>query len=457
MLCFMMKLNLMFFFLFFFNLMFNYVNKVFFMLIMMFIFIIMMMKSSFMVTGFYSIYGYLMMIDNYSKGLIMLSIWILFLMVMASIMLFKLKYFNDMFININILMLMILFLVFSVMNLFFFYILFEFSLIPMLLLIFGWGMQVERLQAGMYMLFYTLFSSLPLMLLIFFIYYEENTFMFDLMFLMKLFYFNNNFFFYHYFMMVFPFLVKLPMFIFHLWLPKAHVEAPVSGSMILAGVMLKLGSYGMLRLMLIFEKFCMYYNYIFMIWMLIGSFYISMICLIQVDLKMLVAYSSVVHMGIMMVGMMTLTKLGYLGGYFMMLSHGLCSSGLFCLVNFNYERLMSRSFFFNKGMMTLMPKMSLWWFLLCVMNMSSPPSLNLLSEIFLISVIINFSLMFLIFIMVICFLSAVYSLYLFSFTQHGKFKESNLMFLSSFMVEFLIVFLHWLPMNVIFLNLDFFV
>nr|AIC09094.1 NADH dehydrogenase subunit 4 [Gasteruption sp. M19] len=433
-----------------------FMKNMFFMIFLLFMVFMMIFFGSFMVTGFYGVYNYLIMVDNYSKGLILLSLWILFLMILSSNSLFKLNYYDNLFININCMMLIILMMVFSVMNLFSFYLLFEASLVPVLLLIFGWGLQVERLQAGMYMLMYTLFSSLPMILLIFYIYYIEGSLMFDLMFFNKNFFFNN-FFFYHYFMLIFPFLVKLPMFLVHLWLPKAHVEAPVSGSMILAGVMLKLGSYGLFRLMLIFDKISVKYNYLFIVVSLMGSFYLSLVCLLQVDMKMLVAYSSVVHMGLLLSGMMTLSNVGYLGGYYMMLSHGLCSSGLFCLVNFNYERLMSRSFFFNKGLMNLMPKMSLWWFLLSVMNMSSPPSLNLLSEIFLVSSIVNYTLYLIPLIIFVCFFSAVYSLYLFSFTQHGKFKEFNMMIMNGLLLEYVVVIMHWLPMNIIFLNLDYFI
>nr|AZL93251.1 NADH dehydrogenase subunit 4 [Gasteruption tournieri] len=452
----MIKLNFMIFGFMIMSIFLNKINNMFFMLLILLLFFIMFMVSSFMVTGFYMIYGYLIMIDNYSKGLILLSLWILFLMILSSLMLFKFNYFINLFININCLMLIVLIMVFSVMNMFYFYILFESSLVPVLLLIFGWGMQVERLQAGMYMLMYTLFSSLPMMLLMFYVYNDLGSLMFNYMNYEKFFFFNN-FFFYQYFMLIFPFLVKLPMFLVHLWLPKAHVEAPVSGSMILAGVMLKLGSYGLMRLMLIFEKISFKYNYLFIIIGLLGSIYLSLICLVQVDMKMLVAYSSVVHMGLLMSGMMTLTEMGYLGGYYMMLSHGLCSSGLFCLVNFNYERLMSRSFFFNKGMMNLMPKMSLWWFLLSVMNMSAPPSLNLLSEIFLVSVILNYTVFFIPLIIMICFFSAVYSLYLFSYTQHGKFKEMNMCMMNGFLLEYMLMIFHWLPMNIIFMNLEFFI
>nr|YP_009936910.1 NADH dehydrogenase subunit 4 [Tuta absoluta]QNT11854.1 NADH dehydrogenase subunit 4 [Tuta absoluta]UJM44076.1 NADH dehydrogenase subunit 4 [Tuta absoluta]UJM44089.1 NADH dehydrogenase subunit 4 [Tuta absoluta] len=393
--------------------------------------------------------SYMFSCDMISFGLILLSIWISSLMIMSSENLFKNKFYINFFL-LNIIMLMImLFLTFSVMNLFMFYLFFEGSLIPTLLLIIGWGYQPERIQAGMYLLFYTLFSSLPLLLGIFYIFYEMNYIM---IYFLKFFNFNIYLL---YFCMLMAFLVKMPMYFVHLWLPKAHVEAPVSGSMILAGIMLKLGGYGLLRVMIFLQEINLKLNIIWVTISLIGGVYISLKCFCQIDIKSLIAYSSVAHMSIVISGIMTMNYWGFMGSYILMIGHGLCSSGMFCLANINYERFHSRSLFINKGLMNFMPSMSLWWFLLMSSNMAAPPSLNLMGEVSLINSLVSWSWMTMISLMLISFFSAGYSLYLFSYTQHGEYYSGLYSFYTGVSREYLLLMLHWLPLNFMILKVDY--
>nr|YP_010616545.1 NADH dehydrogenase subunit 4 [Melitaea bellona]WAU48192.1 NADH dehydrogenase subunit 4 [Melitaea bellona] len=393
--------------------------------------------------------SYMMGCDLISYGLILLSIWISSLMVMASEKLYNTKFYYNFFLFNILLLLLLLFLTFSMMNLFMFYLFFEGSLIPTLVLIIGWGYQPERIQAGMYLLFYTLFVSLPLLLGIFFIYEKMNSMM---MYFMKFYDYNLLLL---YISMIMAFLVKMPMYFTHLWLPKAHVEAPVSGSMILAAIMLKLGGYGLLRVLIMMQKINLKMGLIWVVISLIGGVCISLKCFCQVDMKSLIAYSSVAHMSLVIGGIMTMNYWGFMGAYVLMIGHGLCSSGMFCLSNINYERLNSRSLFMNKGMMNFMPSMSMWWFLFMSSNMAAPPSLNLMGEISLINSLISWSWLSMIMLMMISFFSAGYSLYLFSYTQHGKYYSGIYSFYGGVSREYLMLMLHWLPLNIMVFKIDY--
>nr|YP_009334280.1 NADH dehydrogenase subunit 4 [Andraca theae]APO08739.1 NADH dehydrogenase subunit 4 [Andraca theae] len=419
-------------------------------LVQMLLFLVMFLFMN-MMLSFYSFsnISYMFSCDIISSGLIMLSIWICSLMILASENLLKLNFYINFFLFNVVFLLIMLYLTFSVMNLFLFYLFFEGSLIPTLLLIIGWGYQPERLQAGMYLLFYTLFASLPLLLGIFYIFISYNCIM---IYFLK---FLNLDFIILYLVMISAFLVKMPMYFVHLWLPKAHVEAPVSGSMILAGIMLKLGGYGLLRVMIFLQSINLKLNYFWVIMSLVGGFYISLKCFCQVDIKSLIAYSSVAHMSMVIGGIMVMNYWGFMGSYLLMIGHGLCSSGMFCLANINYERVHSRSFFVNKGMMNFMPSMSLWWFLLMSSNMAAPPSLNLLGEISLLNSLLSWSWLMMVVLVLISFFSAGYSLYLYSYSQHGKFYMGLYSFYLGVSREYLLLLLHWLPLNFMVLSVEY--
>nr|WNV22566.1 NADH dehydrogenase subunit 4 [Psylliodes chrysocephala] len=393
--------------------------------------------------------SYMIGCDLLSFTLILLSFWICSLMILASGKLNKNNDFKNFFLLVMVFLMISLFMTFSSMNLFIFYLFFEISLIPTLILIIGWGYQPERLEAGIYLLFYTMLMSLPMLLMIFYLYKNMSlSFMFLLSDLNSMF---------MYLCMNFVFFIKIPMFFMHLWLPKAHVEAPVSGSMILAGVMLKLGGYGLLRLMMMFQLFINNWNLMIIVISMFGGFIISLVCMRQSDMKSLIAYSSVSHMGLALAGLMTLNYWGMWGALVMMLAHGLCSSGLFCLANLMYERTMSRSLYLNKGLLNLIPTFSLYWFLLLSSNMAAPPSLNLLSEIMLINSLISYSNINMLWLSLISFFSAAYSLFLYSYSQHGKFYSSLFSFMNGLNREYLLLLLHWFPLNLLFMKMEIFI
>nr|YP_009185874.1 NADH dehydrogenase subunit 4 [Margarinotus merdarius]ALO70681.1 NADH deshydrogenase subunit 4 [Margarinotus merdarius] len=382
--------------------------------------------------------------DVVSHLMILLSVWICCLMLTASLKIKFTRVFPSLFLLVVLALFLALFTAFSAMNFLVFYIFFEMSLIPTLFLIMGWGYQPERLQAGIYLLFYTLCGSFPMMLSIFYMYKyfgSLNYYLFS--------YVDSSVFF---LCLNFAFMVKIPMYFVHLWLPKAHVEAPISGSMILAGVMLKLGGYGLIRTLFISIPVIHSLNCVFVGVSLLGGAIISLVCLCQPDVKSLIAYSSVSHMGLVLGGLMTLSYWGLVGALVMMIAHGLCSSGLFCLSNINYERFHSRSFMLNKGLINIMPVFSLWWFLFCSSNMAAPPSLNLLGEIMLINSLITFSWITVFPLAFLSFFSAGYSLYLYSYTQHGKTFSGFYSYHLGSVREHLLLFLHWFPLNILVLS-----
>nr|UHA56246.1 NADH dehydrogenase subunit 4 [Risoba obstructa] len=438
-----------FFFMMIFMIPFCFMKNMFWLVQMMLFLLMFMFMNLMMSVNLYCNLSYMMSCDVMSYGLIMLSIWITILMIMSSENLFKTNYYVNFFLLNIMFLLLLLYLTFSVMNMFLFYLFFEGSLIPTLMLIIGWGYQPERIQAGMYLLFYTLFVSLPLLIGIFYVFNEMNCMM---IYFLK---FINLNMYMLYFSMILAFLVKMPMYFVHLWLPKAHVEAPVSGSMILAGIMLKLGGYGLMRLLVFLQEINMKLNYIWIIISLIGGFYISLKCFCQVDIKSLIAYSSVAHMSIVISGIMIMNYWGFIGSYILMIGHGLCSSGMFCLANISYERLHSRSLYINKGMMNFMPSMSMWWFLLLSSNMAAPPSLNLMGEISLINSLLSWSWISMLMLMLVSFFSAGYSLYLYSFIQHGKYYCGIYSYYMGVSREYLLLLLHWLPLNIMLLKIDY--
>nr|YP_009307996.1 NADH dehydrogenase subunit 4 [Huananpotamon lichuanense]AOS50518.1 NADH dehydrogenase subunit 4 [Huananpotamon lichuanense] len=393
--------------------------------------------------------GFMFGMDYLSYIMVYLSVWIVFLVLLASESIKSGKKFHLSFIMVNLILLMSLMITFSSISYLIFYISFEMSLIPTLILILGWGYQPERIQAGIYMLFYTLTLSLPLLVCLLNIYYNKGSLIMMMsslkagnMYMMNIWYI----------FMVLAFLVKLPMYMFHLWLPKAHVEAPVAGSMILAGILLKLGGYGLFRVLILFQLTGISFMNIWMSVGLMGGFIISLVCLRQVDMKSLIAYSSVVHMGLVLCGLMIYSWWGLMGAVMVMIGHGLCSSGLFSLANMIYERVGSRSLLLSKGLLNFMPSMGMWWFILSISNMAAPPSLNMVGEISLIISMISWSELTMIGIMLISFFSAAYTLYMYSLSQHGLFYNSLYACCSGKVREYMVLMLHWMPLNILILN-----
>ena len=403
-----------------------------------FLFIILINYSNYFVN-----LSYFLGCDLLSYRLILLRLWISALILIARERVFKNNNYKKLFLFNIILLLFLLVLAFGNNNLFIFYLFFEGRLIPTLFLILGWGYQPERLQAGLYLLFYTLLVSLPIIIGLFYLYnfigsinfYLINNYIFDFDIL--------------YISIILAFLVKIPIFLVHLWLPKAHVEAPISGSIILAGIILKLGGYGLIRVYSFLQLRGIKYNFLWISIRLTGGILIRLVCLRQTDLKSLIAYSSVAHMGIVLAGLITINFWGICGSLSLIIAHGLCSSGLFCLANISYERLGRRRLLINKGILNFIPSITLWWFLLRSANIAAPPTLNLLGEISLLNRIIRWSWISILFLSLLSFFSAAYRLYLYAYTQHGKFYSGIYSFINGKIREYLLLLLHWFPLNLL--------
>ena len=367
--------------------------------------------------------------DLLRKSLVLLSIWLIMLMIIAQK---RVNYKKLLLINMIVLLVRLVF-TFNTTNIIIFYFFFEWSLIPIFFIIIGWGYQPERLKASLSLFFYTLFASLPLLISIVIIINWSGSVKLRIIITQGM----PNFL---WTITVLAFLVKFPMYFVHLWLPKAHVEAPVSGSIILAGVLLKLGGYGIIRLIRVTNIRIISSQIIALA--LIGGGILGVLCIVQRDIKVVIAYSSVVHIALVIAGRLRLTKWGFEGVLIIILAHGVCSSGIFAAANMIYERRHSRRFFFNSGLLNRRAIFRIVWFVLIVANFGGPFTYNLLGEILLILNLSSLTINSLSVILFLSFFSAAYRLILYRSTNQGQTGNNNSVLIKVRFSEMIILISH---------------
>ena len=305
-----------------------------------------------------------------------------------------------------------------------FYVFFEAVLIPMFLIIGIWGGE-RRIYASFKFFLYTLLGSVLMLIAIIFIYQKTNSM--NINFLQGNYFFSKKVQIYLWLAFFASFAVKIPMWPFHTWLPDAHVEAPTAGSVILAGVLLKMGGYGFIRFSLgILPEASAFFMPLIIILSSIAIIYTSLVALAQEDIKKLIAYSSVAHMGIVTIGIFIVNQQGLEGAMIQMISHGIVSAALFLCVGVIYDRMHTRNINFYGGLVNKMPKYSIVFMLFVLASIGLPGTSGFIGEFLVILGAFQKNSFIALFAALGIILGAIYMLYLYKKIVFGTLENEKL-------------------------------
>jgi len=355
-------------------------------------------------------------LDGISLLFFVLSSFLIFLCI---IFIQNEKYLKEYLISIFFIHLILL-IIFSILDLFLFYVFFEALLIPMYLLIGLWGSRERKIRAAYLLFFYTVCGSLLFFISIIYIYSVTGTFNYEFLLYHNFSYIEQLFLWFGFFI---SFASKIPMFPFHIWLPEAHVEAPTVGSVLLAGILLKLGVYGFLRYSLVlFPDASIFYIPFVYTLSIIGIIFASLNAIRQTDLKRIIAYSSIAHMNLIVLGLFSFNSIGLEGAILQSISHGFVSGALFFLVGILYDRYHTRLLFYYGGFVHMMPIYSSFFLFFTMANIALPGTSSFIGEFTLLLGIFKNNVFTCIISATSVVLSGAYSLWLYNRICFGNLK-----------------------------------
>ena len=299
----------------------------------------------------------LCLLTSYKQGLIKVSEYCLTLLILELFLIFS----------------------FTAIDLISFFFFFESILIPMFFLIGIWGSRERKIKASFFFFLYTLFGSIFLFFSILILYYDIGTTNFTIL---SKSYINWEKELILWLFMYLAFSIKIPTIPMHIWLPEAHVEAPTAGSVILAGLLLKLGGYGFIRVLLtIFSKATFFFLPLTDTFAIISIIYASFTTIRQIDMKRIIAYSSVAHMNLVVLGIFSGNIQGISGSIFLMIAHGIVSSALFFLIGVVYDKYGTRIIYYYGGLVQTMPLFASQLLFFCMANIGLPGTCNFIGEL----------------------------------------------------------------------------